>query len=240
MKIDAEKDGRNLGISSGFGGKTSSDSGGLQYYTYRMKYTFDGLDSDFTFAITAEDQAGNRTGDDQVDYGSASDKEAAKRFTIDQVKPVIRADLSGEPGDAGYYRSEVTVTVSVKERNFDPARFVCEFPVTDSVTGKDRGSMSLSPESWRASGDSHTAVITCSEEGVYRIAAMKIRDQAGNESAADSKEPFAVDLHDPQIRLCTDSIHDTELDHTAKSGIVTPCIIAEDTNYSRLELNLTR
>ena len=239
VSFHATRDGAPLNIGASFGNGTESVENGIQYFTYTMTYTFSAEDSDFTFGVSVIDKANNETTDDEVNYGSAAAKEVAKQFTIDHVVPVIDVTYSGDAGTAGYYKSTVVATVTITERNFDPSRLECIVTGIDTVTGE---TLAVIPGfiGWSENGNQHTGTVTFEMEGRYQITSITFVDKAGNEAVAYTGETFIVDLSRPEISFFTDSTAQTNLDHYASNGSVTPYIVVSDTNYDHIEYSLTR
>lgn len=238
IRINASKDGKPLSIGSDFTGGYLSDPKESQCGIYSMKYTFSAADSDYMFSVTGTDMASNETIEEKVDYGSASDMIVAEKFTIDQTKPEIVFDMKGDMGQEGYYQGSVTGIVTVIERNFDSGRFNAVIEVYDCLSGEE-----LShdiPVQWKEDdADQHTGFFIFDSENRYVISSIRITDKAGNDSEVYNGPEFTVDMSQPEIDFYTDQTMEEELDHTARSGSVTPFIAVNDTNYDRLEWTLS-
>lgn len=112
---------------------------------------------DVVISVTATDNAGNQSTQEQ-------------KVDFDVTKPVIAVD--GMPGS--FTQSSVTATVTVTER-------AAHFVAGNAVITQSGGSTT----SWTTVGDTHTAAVTFSEDGVKSLE-VNVTDMAGNEAAAYS------------------------------------------------------
>lgn len=233
VKITATADERPYAISSGFGKGVEVVENGIQYFVYTMTYVFHN-DADYTFAIAASDKAGNDTADKNVNYGSAAAKAVAKKFTIDQTKPEITVNISGQKGKDIYYKGDVTVEIKVVEHNYVEERYDAVFSMRNPQSGAVEKVVAPTP-TISGSGDEqiHTYVFT--QEYMSSLESIRVVDKAGNEKDAYSGsyagEDFVVDKTNPTIQFFTNSGMQTKLDGSAtQKKTVAPYIVIKDTN----------
>lgn len=106
-------------------------------------------------------------------------------FTVDRTAPVVEVSWDNNDAKNGnYYKASRTATVTVRERNFDAARF--------NVSG---GSLS----GWASSGDVHTARVTFGD-GEHKLT-VSGTDLAGNQSNTYDSGNFIVDTVNPELGI---------------------------------------
>lgn len=169
---------------------------------YKCTVTFE-EDGDYRLALSAEDQAGNKS--------VYRDRE---EFVIDRTKPVIRiAYDNNTPGNGNYFASARTAIITVEEHNFDKNNVIFKYG-----SGIDMGQPVFA-----SNGDIHTAVLSLEEDGYYEFR-VESTDLAGNKSGNDTEEQrFYVDTGKPDIRIRGIK--------AANKDKVMPEIVIRDTNY---------
>lgn len=131
-------------------------------------------DGDYNWGIDYTDMAGNAG----KGYESGD-------FTVDRTAPVVEVSWDNNDAKNGnYYKASRTATVTVRERNFDAARF--------NVSG---GSLS----GWISSGDVHTARVTFGD-GEHKLT-VSGTDLAGNQSNTYDSGNFIVDTVNPELGI---------------------------------------
>ena len=227
--ITVTKDGSSYSVGNlTWTKKSGSGNGDNTTWTTTITYSSDG---DYTFAVSATDLAGNKSG--SVDYGSSA---APTSFTIDKTDPVISVTYSNnDVSNSVYFAAARTMTITITEHNFDSSR------VTFTYT-KDGTSVSPSL-SWSTSGDVHTATITFGDDGDYEITALTVTDKAGNTDSGVSYGSSAA-ATSFTIDTTTYSSSGTGIIGGVKNGVayrdeVIPTIYFEDTNYDYGSLKIT-
>lgn len=191
-------------------------------YTATVTYTADG---DYTFDITCEDVLGQKSG--KVNYGTSI---APTKFTIDKTAPVITVSYDNNVAmNDNYYNADRTATVTVREHNFDAARF------NEQITATDNGQAVAVPTigGWSSSGDTHTATITFSTDAEYKVD-FTGKDKAGNTVVELAEQTFIIDKTNPELAI-------TEIsDQSANSGeVISLVVTATDTNLDVFTPELT-
>ena len=142
--------------------------------THVARMTFE-KDGDYNINVSATDLAGN-----------SSNIVTGNKFTIDKTKPEISVSWSNNsPKNGKYYNSSRTATITVKEHNFDP-----------SAIKVDGGSVG----GWSNNGDSHTASVSFTTNGTYKIT-VSGQDKAGNVGTTYTSEEFIIDLDKPKLTV---------------------------------------
>jgi len=174
-------------------------------------------DADYTFDISYTDLAGNAA--DNIDFGNSV---SPKAFTVDKTVPVItvRYDNNNATNDI-YYKEVRTATVSIVERNFDPARVNIVLKATDD--GKTIASPKIG--NWSHNGDTHTITISYDTDGKY-VFDISVKDKAGNDSAEFAEQTFYIDTKVPELKISGVK------DKSANNGDLAPEFTYSDTNYS--------
>ena len=138
-----------------------------------------------------------------VDY-AGNQSEATKDLKIDITHPevTITFDLNN-PLNGKYYKTTITATISVKERNFDTNAVDLKITNTDGTMPSVSG-WSISSQA----GESDDAINTCrvefSADGDYNMT-MQCKDQAGNESNTVKVDEFTIDKTIPVISVSYDN-----------------------------------
>ena len=173
-------------------GWTTVQGTGNQDDTVHIATIYYGKDADYTFGIAVKDAAGNSN--EGVDYGSSL---APTQFTIDQTKPVIAVAYDNNSAENGnYYKDKRTATITITEHNFDAGRVVLNMTATDA--GNQIAAPSIS--SWSDNGDTHTATISFTADGLYTWS-MGYTDKAGNTAADLDGQTFYIDMTKPAVTV---------------------------------------
>ena len=199
---------------------TSSSGGGYTIGTWKhegnihtAQLSFSG-DSDYAVSYVCYDLAGNRSNTEKLDT-----------FTVDRTKPIIR--VSFDRADAvcsGYYNTERTAVISVKEHNFDPGQIRVYTTASFGQLPK--------LDSWVSHGDHHTAKIHFSQDAVYTLR-VEGMDLAGNSAKECVMEQFTLDQTSPDIVISGVK------DKSANRGNVAPVVTISDTNLSADTVQVT-
>lgn len=167
-------------------------------------------DGDYTFTCSTVDLAGN-----EAAYGQIDD------FVIDQTIPKIEViydnmDVQNEL----YYNAPRTATITITERNFEPA------DVKLLMTAQSDGAVLPEPSvsAWSGGEESWHASVAFDYDAEFTFD-IEYTDLAGNEAEDYTPDEFVVDLTPPEIE-----IYDIE-DRSANNGVVAPGIHYSDTNY---------
>ncbi len=175
-----------------------------------ITYTADG---DYTFDISYEDNADNK-----------APAVAQHEFTMDQTLPLVEVNYNEDESRAlnnNYYSRDRLATITIREHNFDASR------VTVISEATDDGVTSTFPEisNWTTDGDTHTATIPYTEDGLYKFD-IEYMDMAGNESEDYMEDEFYVDKTKPELKITG-----VENKSANKKKQIVPVITYSDTNY---------
>lgn len=132
-------------------------------------------DGDYRLQVTGSDLAGN-----------SADPQDSGDFVIDTTAPVLSVsfadgdEATDVDGSTSYYDADRTATISVVEKNFDPARV--------SITGAgEQGT-------WQdGEGDEHTLEVTFPESASPYQMTVRATDRAGNGSVDGEGSAFTYD-----------------------------------------------
>ena len=198
-------------------------------------------EGDYTFDINGKDMAGHSA---IVNGLAATDKS----FSIDMTDPVITDNnifkgLSN--GNDNSFQEPQTISFTVKEHNFDPDSVVVKVyggePGTDHTTGTltDVTSKVISGGlKWTDSGDSHTATITVSDDGVYRIE-ISGKDKSGRDIKKQESPVFEIDKVAPVLDKSSPDNKSTIIyDKTSKAEKPDNIVFSDD-NIDRVEYTVT-
>lgn len=175
-------------------------------------------DGDYTFTLSCEDLAGNRT-----EY---SETEA---FTIDKTVPEISVSYDNNSAKNGnFYNKERTATITIREHNFNEADV--RAAITASLKGKEIFTPSISEFSGK--DDVHKATVTYGTDGDYTFD-VDYTDMAGNPAAEYIPDQFTLDLTEPVIEIL-----EVE-DRSANNGVVSPEVRVTDINYEDKNVTVT-
>ena len=190
-------------------------------------------DGAYTFSIEYTDVAGNES--EPIIYAAGT--VAPERFVVDQTPPQIVVSYNNNSALNGkYFNNSRSLTITVTERNFDPARV--NLTRTASLDGS---SLSLQNDlKWKNLGnDKYSVTLENSRDGDY-IFDVNMTDMAGNKNSSvkygDSVAPnnFTIDT-----KFETLTIAGVENGRAYTNGVV-PSIRFEDINFDRHEIKLTR
>lgn len=151
-----------------------------------------GNDADYTFNISVDDIAGNKSGG--VNFGSSL---APTAFTVDKTAPTISVAYdNNDEAEAGFYKEQRTATVTIQEHNFEASRVALTMDAVDD--GNTVTSPSIS--NWTSNGDTHTATISFASDAVYTWT-IGYTDKAGNKASDLENQSFCVDITNPAITI---------------------------------------
>lgn len=194
--------------------------------TVNIATIYYGNDADYTFNISAEDIAGNKSG--EVNYGNSL---APTKFTVDKTVPVISVAYdNNNAAEAGFYKEQRTATVTIQEHNFETSRVVLTMNATDNGNAVSAPSISV----WSDSGDTHTATISFATDAVYTWT-LAYTDKAGNQATDLESQNFCVDLTKPAITIS--GINPNSANNT--EGNIGFAIECTDTNFGTFTPVLT-
>lgn len=117
---------------------------------------------------------------------------------IDKTAPSINITYDNNTNINNYYNADRTATVTVSERNFDPAKAV--FTITNehgtlpTISGWTNSDDATNPDA-----STHTCTVHFTADGDYTFA-LSVTDMVGN-SASDTETPFTLDKTDPVIEV---------------------------------------
>lgn len=221
FKYSTIKAGGSSGINSGYVTdqqvKASYDEDNKVFIgTFTINPQFDGY-----IEFSAIDNAGNE---------SALTKDD-KRIVVDNKAPTSSVTFNTpvqNVGGTSYYDGNITATININEANFNAGN------ITVSAT-KDGVNYPVST-SWSGSGDSHTGIVTLSEDGDYNVS-ISGEDMAGNNMTTYTSENLTIDtdITEPVI-----TVNGLEADGKAFKDKVVPAVKFEDTNLESYEITLLR
>lgn len=164
-------------------------------------------DSDYTFAVSCMDLAGNR-----AEYG----REDA--FTIDRTAPVLTVNYDHrQSGLQDYYAQSRRAVIDILEHHFDAS-------LVNVAVGTESGMQDALLSGWSRNGDHHTAEVFFALEGAYTLE-ITGTDLAENGMEAYGTERFVIDQTAPELVI-------SGVGHrSANSGALTPEIRCSDANY---------
>lgn len=186
--------------------------------------------NDVHILLTAEDNAGNVT---SMEYS----------IKIDITKPIINIKYDNNAADSGtFFRESRRATVTVKERNFDPAAVQVSIKNTDgtiptiSKWSKTDGNGNLDNTQWEAT-------IEYTAEGDYTFA-IACTDQAGNPNEpvhyADgtvAPTAFTIDKTRPTISVTYDN--NSALNGNYYNANRTATVVVTEHNFDASRVNIT-
>lgn len=168
-------------------------------------------DGDYKLSISGQDLA-----------GLEADTVIVEEFIIDKTDPVIKVAYTNENAvNAGYYADTQTAVITIEEHNFAEERIKIIGDAT--LDGADMAFPVLG--AWSSDGDTHTAVLTFDQDGLYRFR-VDYKDKAGREAEPYTGEAFYVDRTAPVIEITGVE------DMSANNGDVAPRISITDSNYN--------
>ncbi len=153
-------------------------------YTTELEFNDD---ADYKLIVEYTDYSGNN-----ADYKS-------KLITVDTTAPEIEITYGDEKSDdrvgEGYFLNR-TATITVEEHNFDKSAFSAEITakdiagnttISDTAAKKD-----LEANQWRDDGDTHTLVISYTDDANYTFALNGLEDFAGNNYLTNEKNEGSI------------------------------------------------
>lgn len=186
--------------------------------------------NDVRILLTAEDNAGNVT---SMEYS----------IKIDITKPIIDIEYDKNAADSGtFFRESRRATVTVKERNFDPAAVQVSIKNTDGTVptiskwSKTDGNGNMDNTQWEAT-------IEYTAEGDYTFA-IACTDQAGNPNEpvhyADgtvAPTAFTIDKTRPTISVTYDN--NSALNGNYYNANRTATVVVTEHNFDASRVNIT-
>lgn len=186
--------------------------------------------NDVRILLTAEDNAGNVT---SMEYS----------IKIDITKPIINIEYDKNAADSGtFFRESRRATITVKERNFDPAAVQVSIKNTDgaiptiSKWSKTDGNGNMDNTQWEAT-------IEYTAEGDYTFA-IACTDQAGNPNEpvhyADgtvAPTAFTIDKTRPTISVTYDN--NSALNGNYYNANRTATVVVTEHNFDASRVNIT-
>lgn len=186
--------------------------------------------NDVRILLTAEDNAGNVT---SMEYS----------IKIDITKPIIDIEYDKNAADSGtFFRESRRATVTVKERNFDPAAVQVSIKNTDgtiptiSKWSKTDGNGNMDNTQWEVT-------IEYTAEGDYTFA-IACTDQAGNPNEpvhyADgtvAPTAFTIDKTRPTISVTYDN--NSALNGNYYNANRTATVVVTEHNFDASRVNIT-
>ena len=191
-------------------------------HTANIVYSADG---DYTFAIEYTDSAGNKC--KTINYASGTI--AARKFTIDKVKPTVKVSYdNNSAANSNYYKAVRTATVVINEHNFKESDVV----ININATNDNKPISAPRVKGWSTLGDKHTATIEYTNNAKY-IFDIEFKDMAGNSIADFEKQTFYIDTEKPKVKITGVE------DKSANSGDVVPVVTCSDTNFDNSKMKVT-
>ncbi|MBU5488030.1 hypothetical protein KQI77_07605 [Clostridium sp. MSJ-8] len=184
-------------------------------YVATLAYSEDG---DYTFDIGCKDMAGN-----------VSNDYAADRFTIDKTNPTVQVSYNNNNGANGnYYNQDRVATITINEHNFNPNSVVI------NGNGVEQGANVAYPSisNWSTSGDTHTATITYSQDGLYTLD-VDYKDKAGNAAQDIPQDSFYIDKTKPELKISGIE------NGSSNNDVVMPRITYTDNNFDANNVSIT-
>lgn len=234
IKVDIENE---LGIIPSFAFSEKSKT------EYVAVVEFD--EGDYTFNVTGTD-FGNHVA--IVNFSGGNEN----KFCVDKTKPLIEDNfaLFTNIATENSFNVDKTVTITVREHNFEPA--YANLYITRKDAGADHNAYGLvdvttevlEDAKWESVGDNHTISFTLSKEGVYQIG-IAPSDLADNIADQSSTVVFEIDKTVPIVAAKNGiwvSDDDTEyLDIYAylRKDEPAPTVEFSDLNIDYIKYNLT-
>ena len=160
-------------------------------YKYEEEMTLTGKDNDQNDVQVLASYTDNTGRTGQVE----------QKYNIDITKPTIQVEYDlNSPINGRYYNQVRTATVTITERNFDPA------DVEFKITNTDGKMPSIS--SWSTSGSGndtkHVCKVVFSDDGDYTFT-LSFQDLAGNKADYTRKDDFTIDRTKPEYSVTWDN-----------------------------------
>ena len=136
--------------------------------------------------------------------------ESEEIISIDTTKPTIELSFDNDDGatyrteEKRYFKEHRVATITVTERNFDPADFA---PIEEMIINYEGSDPAVVGQTaWSTVYDDytdeskHVATITFAEDGDYKLK-LNYTDEAGNKADEVESEEFVIDNIDPVIDI---------------------------------------
>lgn len=160
--------------------------------TFDTSVTVDAQKNNSNFVkirVTAQDWAGNTSGNE-------------KDIRIDITSPRIEVVYDrNDPANGRYYNTKRTATVTVYERNFNPARV--NMAITGSGNAKVSG-WSIGDQAGVSDDNPNVCTIVYDEDSDYTFT-MDLTDMAGNAASYGQTDSFTIDTTAPVITVTYDN-----------------------------------
>ena len=188
-------------------------------------------DGHYTVSASITDAAGNVTQQILFEEGTA----AADNFVIDNTPSEIRVSYSNQDvRNDMYFDASRTLTVTVTERNFDTEKVTAKIYFT-AENGTEKV-MELTQ--WHSDGNTHTATMKCSTDGIYRI------EVTGTDALDNPANPTAYTGAASEHWVLDTYIDSPTLDYVvngmAYNGQIVPQVTVLDTNLDGISMTLLR
>lgn len=187
--------------------KENKDAANPDNTTYTATVTFD-KDDRYLVSYQCSDRAGN-----------TSDVITTPEFVIDTVNPEVSVTYNNTTSKNGYYNVDRSVTISVKDVNFDAGRVY--------INGINAQEYTIS--NWTRKDNVYQALLTISKDGKYSFD-VSAKDKAGNTSNSIHTPEFTIDLEAPEI------IIEGVKDKSSNKESVAPVISVSDTNIDKASI----
>lgn len=187
--------------------KENKDAANPDNTTYTATVTFD-KDDRYLVSYQCSDRAGN-----------TSDVITTPEFVIDTVNPEVSVTYNNTTSKNGYYNVDRSVTISVKDVNFDAGRVY--------INGINAQEYTIS--NWTRKDNVYQALMTISKDGKYSFD-ISAKDKAGNTSNSIHTPEFTIDLEAPEI------IIEGVKDKSSNKESVAPVISVSDTNIDKASI----
>ncbi|MCD8133089.1 MAG: Ig-like domain-containing protein [Clostridiales bacterium] len=191
------------GAMPAISGWTTTGSGDATKHTATVTFS---ADSDYTFAVSFQDLAGNKADDSATD-----------QFTIDRTVPTCTVTYDNNSSqNEYYYDADRVATIDILEHNFDAS----DVTITVSRDGSD-----ITPEisGWVRNGDHHIAAVSFHADGEYTFT-ISGADLAANPMDDYTMDYFVIDTESPEVE-----IYNIE-NYSANNGVVQPGVRCSDIN----------
>ena len=163
-------------------------------------------------SMQVQDRAGKRS------------EEAQLVFSVDRTRPAVRIEMdNNDVSNDRFFHRERTASVTVTEKNFDPARVRIH---ADGAQISD----------WVSLGEVHTAVVRFCEEGDYTFS-VQAEDRAGNAAQEAETQGKAVS------RFTVDTVFETFEISGVEEGAsyradIRPEIVLRDRHFDSCEIQV--
>ena len=223
-------------VSGGDSGWTVNSEDSNLVTSISKQITVNNDSNDIVILVELTDRAGNTSYDY---YVLGIDKTAAK----------VTVELDKNASNGKYFNESRVVTVTVEERNFDPASFDLTIKKNDDATPSVNGAnlkWNHSAQDFDAVNETtHVATYTISPDGDYKIEASNI-DIAGNETnnksnvkpmyKGDAPTDFIIDKTQPEINVSMTGTSKNEKYFFNEDRTVT--IVVTDRNFNPNDVSL--